>query len=74
MRKNFKTPKIVLILAPSFRLLQDNQKKRLKSSLADFLRCGKLTAFWGEQQAVVAFVAAACIFFPGGGRQVSSCR
>jgi len=25
--------------------------------------CGKVQLFWGEQQAVVAFVAAACIFF-----------
>jgi len=33
-----------------------------KLALADFSNRGKLTAFWGEQQAVVAFVTAACIF------------
>ena len=32
------------------------------SSLADSPICGKLNTFWGEQQAVAAFVAAACIF------------
>ena len=32
------------------------------------------TAFWGEQQAVVAIVAAACIFLHAGGAQIDCLR
>jgi len=36
--------------------------KKIKKILALFLQDEKFNAFWGEQQAVVTFVAAACIF------------
>jgi hypothetical protein len=44
-----------MLIYPGFSLF-------LKKVLARNSRCANVTAFWGEQQAIAAIVAVACIF------------